>query len=60
VAEVYFWVSRGQGVRLITQLPFIAVVESEWRYASMSQLRNYIFMEGSCLAETNIHLAGVA
>jgi hypothetical protein len=49
VAEVYFLASRGQGVRLITQLPFNAVVESEWRYASMSQLRNYIFRRGDAL-----------
>jgi hypothetical protein len=58
--EVYCWVSRGWSIRLITQLPFNAVVQSECRYASMSHLHNYIFMEGSCFAETNIHLASVA
>jgi hypothetical protein len=38
-------------------VPFNAVVESERRYVSF---RNYIFVEGSCFAETNIHLVGVS
>jgi hypothetical protein len=47
-------------VRLIIQLPFNEVVESEWSYASLCHLRNYIFVEGSYFAETNIRLADVA
>jgi hypothetical protein len=46
---------KGSSLRLLTQL-----VESEWRYASMYHLRNLIFVEGSCFAETNIRLAGLA
>jgi hypothetical protein len=49
-----------QSRRLITQLQFNYVVEIECRYGSMSHLRNYIFVEGSCFSETNISLGGVA
>jgi hypothetical protein len=47
-------------VKLISQLPFNAVVDCEWTYASTSHLRNYIFVEGSCFEETNVRLAGIA
>jgi hypothetical protein len=47
-------------MKLITHLPFNAVVESEWRCASKSPLCKYIIVKGSCFVETNIHLAGVA
>jgi hypothetical protein len=47
-------------MRQIAQLPFNAVVVSEWRYASTFHLCNYIFVEGSCFPETNIRLVGVA
>jgi hypothetical protein len=45
---------------LITQLSINALVESEWRYAFTTYLRNYIFVQGSYFAETDIRLAGVA
>jgi hypothetical protein len=44
-------------VRLITQQSCNAVVESELGYASTFHVRNYIFVKGSCFAETNIRLA---
>jgi hypothetical protein len=57
-----FLVSCARRVRLITQLQLNYVVEIQWRYGSISHLRNYsyIFVEGSCFAETNISLGGVA
>jgi hypothetical protein len=59
---VYFWVSRGRSVRLITQLPLSAVAESKWRYEYVftPHLRKYIFVKWSYFAQSNIHLAGVA
>jgi hypothetical protein len=46
-------------VRLINELSFNEVVQSEWRYACKSHLGNYIFVMGSCLAEINNKLAVV-